>query len=79
MLERVSVFDGPPAEMADLRPDAKGRTDTWSRLGATGRPVYLVCRYQDLTATLEVRLPAGIRACVGVRRSDDTYSGVVCR
>ncbi|MFG1424790.1 STY0301 family protein [Roseixanthobacter glucoisosaccharinicivorans] len=78
-LERVSVFDGPPSEMVDLRPDGRGRTDVWADLDKSDRPATLVCRYKNVSRTFEFVLAAGTRTCEGVRRADETYRSIVCR
>ncbi|MEP9376291.1 STY0301 family protein [Aquabacter sp. CN5-332] len=78
-LERVSVFDGPPADMVDLRPEGRGRTDMWPDLDKSDRLATLVCRYKGLSRTAEFTLPAGTRICEGVRRADDTYRSIACR
>ncbi|MFG1396675.1 STY0301 family protein [Roseixanthobacter pseudopolyaromaticivorans] len=78
-LERVSVFDGPPSEMVDLRPDGRGRTDVWADLDKSDRLATLVCRYKSVSRTAAFVLPAGTRTCEGVRRPDDTYRSIVCR
>ncbi|OYX71983.1 MAG: hypothetical protein B7Y95_11815 [Rhizobiales bacterium 32-66-11] len=78
-LERVSVFDGPPSDMVDLRPDGRGSTDVWADLDKNERPATLVCRYKSVSRTAAFVLPAGTRTCEGVRRADDTYRSIVCR
>ncbi|OYY30945.1 MAG: hypothetical protein B7Y65_00220 [Azorhizobium sp. 35-67-15] len=78
-LERVSVFDGPPSDMVDLRPDGRGSTDVWADLDKGERPATLVCRYKSVSPPAVFVLPAGTRTCEGVRRADDTYRSIVCR
>ena len=67
---RVSVFDGPPEEQADLVPDSqKGGTDTW-RVGpvfSAGREPYLVCRYEGTPGTVTFRLAQPIAVCIASR------------
>ncbi|OYX14563.1 MAG: hypothetical protein B7Z15_03470, partial [Rhizobiales bacterium 32-66-8] len=64
----ISVFDGPPAEMVDLRPEASGKIDMWTALDQSGRPAFLVCRYRGVTAEATLQLPPGTATCRGVRR-----------
>ena len=79
-LGTVSVFDGPPAEMADLRPEASGQIDVWAGLNLTGRPAFLVCRYGGLSGETSLRLPDGTATCRGVRRPDNRgYASVQCK
>jgi len=65
-VESISVFDGPPAEMADLVPD---NADTSSReppywtLGKPERPTWVVCHYRKLKGTREFALPKAYTKC----------------
>jgi hypothetical protein len=68
-LSRVSVFDGPPAEMADLVPDnektVRGATvSSWdvSSVYRAGRIVHASCRYGK-GAPVVVALTTPVRVC----------------
>ncbi|WP_348847853.1 STY0301 family protein [Xanthobacter sp. VNH20] len=78
-LERVSVFDGPPSDRVDLRPEGRGRRDVWADLDKSDRRATLVCRYKSVSRAAAFVLPAGSRTCEGARRADDTYRSIVCR
>ncbi|MFG1464453.1 STY0301 family protein [Xanthobacter sp. DSM 24535] len=78
-LGAVSVFDGPPEEMVDLAPEQTGKRDTWSGLDRTGRPAFLICRYKGTREIREFALPAGTKACAGIRTADDSgYKRMRC-
>ncbi len=71
-LSRVSVFDGPPAENADLAPDVqKGSGDhlylSWdiSYLSGSGRDTFLVCRYAASgdEPSVTIKLDKKLRTC----------------
>jgi hypothetical protein len=64
----VTLFDGPPAELASLVPDdekSKGShlTQTWRFPSPREHPLFLVCRYADTSATLTRELPAAVTTC----------------
>lgn len=72
-LARVSVFDGPPAQHADLAPDdQKGSGDhlylTWeiAYLFAMGHDVFLVCRYSPTAdePSMTIKLDKNVRKCI---------------
>ena len=68
-LTGVDLYDGPISEMADLIPQDGG----W-RLGypaASGKGFFLRCRYGG--KTLELLLPAGVKACLF-----ENYPRVLC-
>lgn len=69
----VSVFEGPPAEMADLIPDdgkdaADARSDIWN-LPQCDRGYWLVCHYPNTTIILSRQLPAAVTRCEAVYES----------
>ena len=74
----LSVFDGPPEEMADLVPDAKDtadtRTDIWD-LAKSDRGYWLVCHYANTTVTMVRQLPASVTRCEAVYDKQQTFSG----
>ena len=72
----VSVFDGPPSEMADLVPDdPNARVVRWTFDGKCTRDIYIVCNYADTRIALSRKAPAEITSCtLGM-----TMPGVVCR
>ena len=72
----VSVFDGPPSEMADLVPDdPNARVVRWTFDSKRTRDIYIVCNYADTRIALSRKAPAEITSCtLGM-----TMPGVVCR
>lgn len=68
-LEEVTVFDGPPAEMASLRPEDGRETNrrmrqTWdiAEIGKSGRQVHMACRYKG-GAKLVLQAPKSAKVC----------------
>jgi len=75
----VSVFDGPPEELADLVPDdgknaADTRSDIWN-LPQSDHGDWLVCRYANTTVILSRRLPATVTRCEAVYEKQQTFAG----
>ena len=64
-LRHVTVFDGPPEELASLvpEPDAQGR-DSWplAYVYQAGRQVWVHCQYKDKTRRV-LQLPEPVRHC----------------
>ncbi|WP_374438420.1 STY0301 family protein [Inhella sp.] len=64
-LRQVTVFDGPPEELASLvpEPDAQGR-DSWplAYVYQAGRQVWVHCQYQG-EARRVLQLPEPVRHC----------------
>ncbi|MFO1397768.1 MAG: STY0301 family protein [Burkholderiales bacterium] len=72
----VSIFDGPPSEMADLVPDdPNARVVRWTFAKNRTRDVYVVCHYADTRLALSRKAPAGITSC----QLQASTAGVVCR
>ena len=73
----VSVFDGPPEEMADLVPESKDgadtRSDIWD-LSQNDRGYWLVCRYANTTVTLIRQLPATVTRCEAVYEKEQRFA-----
>jgi hypothetical protein len=70
LLAGVSVFDGPPAEMADLVPDvsrgsAANLFQSWEvgYLFDQHRTVYLACRYAGVSAPVVVKVEQRVKTC----------------
>lgn len=70
LLAGVSVFDGPPAEMADLVPDvsrggAANLFQSWEvgYLFDQHRTLYLACRYAGLSAPVVVKIEQRVKMC----------------
>ena len=80
-LDNLALFDGDPAELAQLKPDNGDNDEThyWSQLDSSQRPLYLVCHYQHSAITLQQALPVGIRYCRVNQRDRDTLVGLICR
>ena len=69
-LAGISVFDGPPEELAELVPDDGAhagdmRSDIWN-LPRNDRGYWLTCRYSSTTVTLTRQLPATVTRCEAV-------------
>jgi hypothetical protein len=58
-LDNASLYDGPPARMADLAPEPGARYDRWPLAGVDP---YLVCRYAGTAKTVVLR-PRAARVC----------------
>ena len=61
-LDDASVFDGAPAELADLEPTDHGWDLT--SLRDSKRPIFLVCKYHASTATRTFKIARGTAACL---------------
>ncbi len=72
----VSVFDGPPVEMADLVPDdPNARVVRWTFAKDRTRDIYVVCHYADTRLALARKAPATVTSC----HLATAAPGVVCR
>ena len=64
--QTLSVFDGPPAEMADLAPD---NADTNSKdayywiFSGQEKSVWVVCHYKKTKQTQQFALPKAFKKC----------------
>lgn len=73
----ISVFDGPPAELADLVPDdPNARVQRWTFGKARTRDIYIVCNYADTRVKLTRAVPATVGMCT---LAGGNGTGVVCR
>jgi hypothetical protein len=72
VLERASVFEGPPEELADLIPVAE-RWDLEPYQG-TDRSLYLVCRYKQTNTTVTNIIPSYMRECTTSRAAKPAIS-----
>ena len=72
----ISVFDGPPSEMADLVPDnPNARVVQWTFKKPRTRDVYVVCNYADTRIALARKVPMEVTSCsVSV-----TTPGIICK
>lgn len=78
-LAGISVFDGPPEELAQLVPDdgtdaADTRSDIWN-LPKSDRGYWLTCRYSSSTVTLTHHLPATVTRCEAVYEKEIHFIG----
>jgi len=72
----VSVFDGPPVEMADLVPDdPNARIVRWTFAKNRTRDIYVVCHYADTRLALSQKAPATVTSC----QLAVNAPGVICR
>lgn len=64
-LRGADLFDGPPAELAQLRGESnrRARRDWWDLDPANTRRYHIICRYEGLEEGLEAVLPIGLRRC----------------
>lgn len=75
----ISVYDGPPSEMADLVPDdPNAKVQRWTLPKARTRDTYIVCNYMDTRIRLARKVPAEATSCAA-RTRDDAAIGIVCR
>jgi hypothetical protein len=78
-LAGISVFDGPPEQLADLVPDdgtetGDSRSDVWN-LPKNERGYWLTCRYSSTTVTLTRQLPATVTRCEAVYEKQQSFIG----
>jgi hypothetical protein len=72
----ISVFDGPPSEMADLVPDnPNARIVQWTFKKPRTRDIYIVCNYADTRIGLARKAPAEVGSC----SLSVTSPGVICK
>jgi len=72
----ISVFDGPPSEMADLVPDnPNARIVQWTFKKPRTRDIYIVCNYADTRIGLARKAPAEVGSCA----LSVTAPGVICK
>ncbi len=75
----ISVFDGPPPELADLVPDdPNAKVQRWTLPKARTRDTYIVCNYLDTRIKLARKVPAAATSCAATA-PDAAAIGVVCR
>jgi hypothetical protein len=73
----ISVFDGPPAEMADLVPDnPNAKLQRWTFGKPRTRDIYIVCNYADTRIKLSRKAPAEVASCT---LSSTAGTGIVCK
>jgi len=71
----VSVFDGPPVDMADLVPDdPNARVVRWTFAKNRTRDIYIVCHYADTRLALTHKAPKEIASC----QLAPNAPGVIC-
>jgi hypothetical protein len=78
-LAGISVFDGPPEDLAELVPDdgtdaADARSDIWN-LPRNDRGYWLTCRYSSTTVTLTRQLPPTVTRCEAVYEKEIHFVG----
>ncbi|MFA5121804.1 STY0301 family protein [Zavarzinia sp.] len=84
-LANVTLFDGPPEELASLVPDDSTRDkngdtrSTWdvSYIPQAGRTLYVQCDYGKATAPVTLKAE-GVQSCAFVQHKDKTLS-LTCR
>lgn len=67
-LDSISVFSGPPAEMASLVPDRSSerkqrRISAWEFSAQSSEAYWVACTYTNSTLQLTRQLPSGVRRC----------------
>lgn len=78
-LSGVTVFDGPPEELASLVPDSdseddKTTTEFWT-LATNPRGYWITCHYSSTAVTLTQRLPDSATGCEVVREREIAFIG----
>jgi hypothetical protein len=72
----ISVFDGPPTEMADLVPDnPNARVVQWTFKKPRTRDIYIVCNYADTRIGLARKAPPEVSSCA----LSVTVPGIICK
>jgi hypothetical protein len=78
-LSSVTIFDGPPEELASLKYDDQRtvKDDVIQRweLPASPRGNWIVCGYTNTTAQLRRKLPDEVRACEVLMEKGVSYGG----
>ena len=77
VLESVSLYDGPPKDMADLEPDNGDSNDVnlvWT-FGGASKNIWLRCNYAHTRLTLAKLLPDGFTTCTAERDANVNVSG----
>jgi hypothetical protein len=73
----ISVFDGPPAEMADLVPDnPNAKLQRWTFGKPRKRDIYIVCNYADTRIKLSRKAPTEVTSCT---LTSPAGTGMVCK
>lgn len=83
-LENVTVYDGPPAEMASLVPDNEGRAKDkalWTFSKRKERPIWIACSYLKTDLLYAKALPLDTTYCQVAESKSKPPSivGVICR
>ena len=80
-LAQVDLFDGPPAEMADLVPDRDfatkdGKTSVWNvhYVYEQSRSVYLQCQYGSGRIIINVHAKSPVHTCTYTEHKDGKKS-----
>jgi predicted secreted protein len=73
----ISMFEGPPAEMADLVPDnPNAKLQRWTFGKPRTRDIYIVCNYADTRIKLARKAPAEVASCT---LTSPGGTGLVCK
>jgi hypothetical protein len=79
-LAGLTFFDGKPADKASLAPDKqvgiKGKTVASWTFVATGRPIWVACRYSSTDIMFTRELPKNIRTCAITYSTTETIAGL---
>ena len=84
-LDSISVFDGPPEELASLVPDNEENQilskTVWSFHKKKDRPIWLACSYLRTDIVLAKALPLEITQCKVVLSKNKPHSivGLTCK
>ena len=78
-LSGLTVFDGPPEELASLVPDGDSEDDKtttafWT-LAPNPRGYWITCHYSSTTVTLTRRLPESATSCAIVSEKEISFIG----
>ena len=85
-LSGVSLFDGPPAELASLKPDSVQETKgdsvfVWKLTATYPAGIWISCRYGDGLVSLAQRVATPVSACRASTKKDNSIGrlGIVVR
>ena len=60
---RLTVYDGPPIELASLVPDEQKRPARWLFPAKKERPIYVSCEYKNAQEFKTTELPREVTDC----------------
>ncbi len=61
--ERITLYDGVPADMASLVPDDNDKVTLWTFFDLPDRPLWMACEYSNTTVNLVRKLQGSVKEC----------------